>query len=235
MALKLGEVDTLKQEFFSQMSHELRTPLTSIREATQLLLERVPGPLEPKQARLLEIVSASTERLLGMVNQILELSRLRAGLFPLERRPVDLDKLVARAVDELRPQAEDKGLRVVRAGAGADWIVLGDEDRLLRVVVNLLDNAVKYTPAGTVAVRLAARVDAVELSVEDEGIGIPSDALPQVFDPYQQARPGQPGSGLGLAIVKGLVEAHGGSVHVESEEGRGSRFTVLLPRVGEAG
>ncbi|MCI0546028.1 MAG: ATP-binding protein [Candidatus Rokubacteria bacterium] len=231
MAERLREVDQLKEEFFSHISHELRTPLTSVREATHLLLERVPGPLEGKQVRLVEIIGASAERLLKLVNQILDLSRLRAHLLPLARGRVDLERLTARSLDELRPQAEEGGLTLSRVANGTDFAVWGDEDALVRVVVNLLDNAVKFTPpGGSVTVRLSDLGAEVALAVEDTGVGIPPASLVHIFDPYRQVHTRRSGSGLGLAIVKGLVEAHRGRIHVESEEGRGTRFVVRLPR-----
>jgi len=233
MAERLHEVDHLKEEFFSHISHELRTPLTSVKEATQLLLERVQGPLTPKQGRLVDIIAASSDRLLRLVNQVLELSRLRARLLPLERRLVDMEKIVVRALEELRPQIEDKGLAVGRATKGSDFALQGDEDRLLRVLVNLVGNAIKFTPRGaSVTVGLTDLGPEVEIVVEDAGIGIPATDLPRIFDPYKQAHRGHGGSGLGLAIVKGLVDAQGGRIRVESEEGRGSRFLVRLPRDG---
>jgi len=233
MADRLREVDHLKEELFSHISHELRTPLTSVKEATHLLLDRVPGPLTPKQGRLVEIIAASSDRLLGLVSQVLELSRLRARVLPLERRPVDMEKVVVHALEELRPQIEEKNLAVGQTTSGSDFGVQGDEDRLLRVVVNLVANAVKFTPErGAVMVGLTDRGGEIELLVRDTGIGIPPGELGSIFDPYQQAHRGRGGSGLGLAIVKGLVEAHGGRVGVESDEGKGSSFLVSLPRAG---
>jgi two-component system, NtrC family, sensor histidine kinase GlrK len=231
MAERLREVERTKEEFFSRISHDLRTPLTSVREATNLLLDRVPGPLEPKQARLVEIIRASSERLLKLVNHILELSRLRAHLAPLERRWVDLDRVVSRAIDELKPQADEQSVSVTRSTSGSDFTILGDEDRLVQVVVNLLDNAIKFTPpGGSVVVAVRDLGAEISIAVEDTGLGIPSDVLPRIFEPYRQAHGSRGGSGLGLAIVKGLVEAHGGAVNVASQEGRGSRFHVRLPR-----
>jgi signal transduction histidine kinase len=146
---------------------------------------------------------------------------------------VDVEKVVVRALEELRPQVEEKGLAVGRATIGTDFALQGDEDQLLRVVVNLVGNAVKFTPhGGAVTVGLTDVGPEVEIAVEDTGIGIPATDLAGIFDPYKQAHRGHGGSGLGLAIVKGLVEAHGGSVHVESGAGRGSRFLVRLPRDG---
>ena len=233
MAAKLREVETMKQEFFSTISHELRTPLTSIREGVHLLREGAYGPLTPKQERLVTIVGLSAKRLLRLINQILDLSRLRAGVLPLERRWVDLDRLAARALDELRPQAEEKGVQLGRGGPAGSVKVFGDEERLLQILVNLLGNAVKFTPAGgSVRLTLEERGDEVEVAVVDTGVGIPAEALPRIFDRYQQAQPSRGGTGLGLAIVKAFAEAHGGSVRAESEEGKGSRFSVILPRDG---
>ena len=233
MSERLGEVDRLKEEVFSHISHELRTPLTSVREATHLLRERVAGPLEPKQERLLTIIAESTERVLALVNRILQLSRLRAGLTAIERVPVDVARLAARAVDELRPQAEARGVSLHANGArGA--VVLGDEERLHEVLLNLVGNAIKFTTSGgEVRVRVAERGRSVEVAVEDTGIGIPPEPLPRVFDRFWQAQGAAGGSGLGLAIVKGIVDAHGGRVSATSTQGHGSRFTVALPR-GEA-
>jgi two-component system sensor histidine kinase GlrK len=233
MADRLREVDSLKEELFSHISHELRTPLTSVKEATHLLLDGVPGPLTPKQSRLVGIIAASSDRLLGLVSQVLELSRLRTRAVPLERRPVDLEKVAVHGIEELRPQIEEKSLTVSRTAGGSDFGIQGDEDRLLRVVVNLLGNAVKFTPeGGTIQVGLTDRGAEVELTVRDTGIGIPASEVGRIFDPYQQAHHGRGGSGLGLAIVKGLVEAHGGQVSVDSREGEGSTFAVRLPRAG---
>jgi len=167
------------------------------------------------------------------VNQVLELSRLRARVLPLERRPVDMEKIIVQALEELRPQIEEKHLAIARTTGGSDFGLQGDEDGLLRVMVNLIGNAVKFTAdRGAIMVGLTDLGDEIELLVRDTGIGIPAGELARIFDPYQQAHRGRGGSGLGLAIVKGLVEAHGGRVSVESEEGQGSCFVVVLPRRG---
>jgi signal transduction histidine kinase len=232
MAVRLKEVDTLKEDFFSHISHDLRNPLTGIRGAAQLLMQgKAGGPLESRQAQMVKIIDESVDRTLGLVNQILEFTRLRARLMPLERRPVDLGKVVARALDELLPQAEEGGLALGSTTSGADFTVHGDEAGLMRVVTNLTGNAVKFTPrGGSVTVQVRDWGAEVELRVTDTGQGIPADALPRIFDPYRQAHNGRNGSGLGLAVVKGFVEAHGGRVEVESEAGKGSVFVVTLPR-----
>ncbi|MBI2157023.1 MAG: HAMP domain-containing histidine kinase [Candidatus Rokubacteria bacterium] len=231
MAGELRRLEETKREFFATVSHELRSPLTSIRGAVDLLRDRVPGDLTPAQARLVDITGQSTDRLLRLVNRILEVARLSAGAATLERTALDLDKLAARAVDELRPQAEDAGVALAYERVGDDFALAGDEERLFQVVVNLGTNAIRFTPrGGRVAVGLAAGPSGLELAVEDTGAGIPAAVLPRIFDAWRQAHAGHGGTGLGLALVRGVVEAHGGRVAVASEEGKGSRFTVHLPR-----
>jgi signal transduction histidine kinase len=231
MASQLRQMEETKREFFATVSHELRSPLTSIRGAADLLREGVPGPLTEKQDRLMEIISQSSERLLRLVNQILEMSRLRAGLVELDRKPLNLAWLVDRVVDELHPRAEEAGVTLERERVGANFTYRGDEERLHQLVVNLGANAIRFTPrGGRVVVRVIDAGAELELQVEDTGVGIPADALPHIFDAYRQAHRERGGTGLGLAIVRGIVDAHGGRVTAESQEGKGSRFTVLLPR-----
>lgn len=236
MAADLRQLDRLKETFLATVSHELRSPLTSVREAAHLLREEVAGPLSPKQARLVGIIETSSERLLRLVNQILDLSRLKAGRLPMAWRPLDLARVVDRAVEEMRPQATEAGVTLTVERAGHRFDMLGDEDKLVQVVVNLVANGIRFTAAGG---RVTARVvDAgreLEVQVEDTGAGIPAAALPRIFEMYEQAHAERGGTGLGLAIVRGFVEAHGGHVSVESQEGKGTRFTIVLPRRGERG
>ena len=231
MTERLRRVDEMKEEFFATISHELRSPLTSVREAATLLSEAVPGPINAKQHRLVNIVSASSDRLLRLVNQILELSRLRAGMQPIRRERVDLDRVVERAVEELRSRADEAGVTFESERVGSAFVVTGDEDRLMQVVVNLVANAIRFTPRdGRVVVRLVDAGAEVEVQVEDTGRGIPAPALPYIFEWYRQAHQDPGGTGLGLAIVRSAAEAHGGRITVESHEGKGSRFSVLIPR-----
>ncbi len=236
MASRLHQMDETKREFFARISHELRSPLTSVREAAHLLQDGIPGALNPKQARVVGIISRSCDRLLRLVNQILELSRVQAGLLPLQRQRVDLDRIVSRGLEELRPQADEAGVTLDRERVGEDFSYVGDEDRLIQVLINLVGNAIRFTPrGGSVRVRLIDARDEVEIQVEDTGVGIPAAALPTIFESYQQVHRDRGGTGLGLAIVRGVVEAHGGRVTVESQEAKGSRFTVLFPRRREDG
>jgi signal transduction histidine kinase len=230
MAERLRAIDRSKEDFFAQISHEFRTPLAAMREAAGLLRDRVAGPLEPKQERLVDIVIHSCERSLRLVNQILEIARLRAKLQEIEHHPVRLDRVVTHALDDLRPQAEARGIVLQGSDAVAPVVVAGDEEQLFEVLLNLLGNAIKYTnPGGSVRVALSTQGAHVDVAVADTGSGIAPDALPHVFDRFWQGHGARDGSGLGLAIVRSIVEAHGGKVWAESELGRGSRFTVRLP------
>ncbi|HSE03241.1 MAG TPA: HAMP domain-containing sensor histidine kinase [Methylomirabilota bacterium] len=231
MAERLREVDRLKEEFFSHISHDLRNPLASIRLAAEALQERAKAAGDVRQARFAYLVNASAARMLTMVNQILDFTRLRARGVPPERRPTDLLAVVTRAMDELRPISEEKRVRVDVAARGQDFTALGEESSLVRVVVNLLGNALHFTAAGgLVLARLTETADRLELEIEDTGVGIPAEALPWIFEPYRQAHGAREGTGLGLAVVKGVVEAHGGTVAVRSELAKGTCFTVTIPK-----
>ncbi len=235
MADRLSEVERIKEDFFSHISHDLRNPLAAIRLSAEALHERAQAAGDAKQARFAYLIDSSAARMMVMINQILDFTRLRARSVPLDRKPTDLLKVVTRALDELRPMAEEKRIRMDLAAEGHAFTVLGDEGSLVRVVVNLLGNALHFTPSGgAVRARLAEHPDRLELDLEDTGVGIPADALPWIFEPYRQAHGPQKGTGLGLAVVKGLVEAHGGTVGVRSELGKGTCFTVTIPKAPAA-
>jgi signal transduction histidine kinase len=231
MAQQLRQVDEMKEEFFATISHDLKSPLGSISEAAYLLRDGVTGSLTPRQTRLVGIIGTSSDRILGLVNRLLDLSRLRSGVLPLESRPVNLAPVVEGVVEELRPRAETADVVLEYERSGGDFVIEGDGERLGEVVINLVTNALRFTPkGGQVRVCLTGAEREVLLTVDDTGVGIPAEALPTIFDRYQQVRRDRGGSGLGLAIVRGVVDAHGGRVTVESEEGKGTRFTVVLPR-----
>jgi signal transduction histidine kinase len=236
MAERLQETEKHKQQFFSHISHDMRNPLTAIHAAAQILLSQRRGPLEPNQAKLVQVVNDCAHRMIGLITQILDFSKLRSRAeAPLDRRPIDLARLVARAVSEVQAQAEQNGLTLESATDGTSFDIEGDEDSLMRVVTNLVGNALKFTPqGGSVKVLVTEAGEEIQVSVVDTGLGIPAAALPTIFDPYKRAHSGHKGAGLGLAVVRGLVEAHGGRIGVESVEGEGSSFTMRLPRLAHA-
>jgi len=235
MAEELREVEEHKQQFFSQISHELRNPLTAIRASAQLLLMRPADLLDAKGRHWVQSIDTSVDRLLSLVTRILDLNRLRAGVFPLELHRIELDKVVARAIDVLGAQAEQQGVILDSKSTGQDFAITADEEGLTQIILNLTGNAIKFTPSGgSVRVEVTDAGTYLELIVRDNGPGIPAVDIHRVFEPYQQAHQGRKGSGLGLAIVKELVSAHGGTIAVESEEGKGTCMTVNLPKAALA-
>jgi len=233
------KLDRLKTEFLSNVSHELRIPLTSIIGFAELLLERIPGELNPEQEKHLRTMLESGRHLLDMINNLLDLSKIKAGMIAWQAAAFDVRPLIALAEHTIRPLVVKKRLHLVIEVDDRPTIVLADEGRVRQVLLNLLSNAVKFTPAGG-TVRLSARSvedadgSAVELRVDDNGIGIAAEDLDRIFSEFQQVDGSPtrdyPGTGLGLSITKRLVELQGGTIAVDSRIGEGSRFTVRLPQ-----
>ena len=227
------EANRLKDEFLAVVSHELRTPLCSIMGWASIL-RRAP-PSAATLAKGLEIIGRNASAQQGIIEDILDMSRIITGRIHLEPVPVDLDAVVADAVDVVRPAALAKAIDVRHASAREPCHLVGDRVRLSQIVWNLLSNAIKFTPhGGRVEVTLGRAGPAAELRIVDSGEGIPPALLPHVFDRFRQADPSMTrrhgGLGLGLAIVRQLVELHGGEVWAESPgPGGGSTFTVRLP------
>jgi two-component system sensor histidine kinase GlrK len=233
MCAKLKEVDRMKSEFFSLMSHELRTPLTSIREGTNLFLEGKGGEVTETQRKLLTIVADESNRLIGLVNSLLDLSKLEAGMVPLHFTEEKLLPLIDRTFHELMPLAESRNIRLEKEVADIPPVSI-DSERIRQVLRNLIGNALKFTPTGgSVRVTAHRMDDGVHIAVTDTGPGIPGEYLTGIFEKFRQISTADSrrlqGTGLGLAIVKHIVHAHGGRIWVESEVGQGSTFTFVLP------
>ncbi len=237
---RLKELDRLKSDFVSNVSHELRTPLTAIKGAVDLILREVPGPLNEKQSHYLARVRSNTEHLAGLINDLLDLSKIEEGKMELQVARMSLGGLVHEVAETLKPIAAEKPIELEMIASGPSILVCADRDKITQVLTNLIGNAIKFTPAhGKVTVTMARDyADWVRVSVSDTGPGIPSDDRGRIFDKfYQVAENGGPkpkGTGLGLAISKTLVELHGGKMWVESEPSRGSTFYFTLPAAGEA-
>jgi signal transduction histidine kinase len=211
------------------VSHDLRTPLTRLRGTAELALASPPN-LERYREALADCVEES-DRVLVMLNTLMDISEAESGTLQLRREPVTLADVVARAVDLYRDVAEAKGV-ALSSDAPPDIVVVADRTRLEQVAANLIDNALKYTPpGGRVDVEVRRAADAAILRVRDTGAGIPPDELPRIFDRLFRGDTSRAerGLGLGLSLVKAIVEAHGGTVDVVSEPGQGSTFTVTLP------
>lgn len=234
MSRKLRDLDRMKSDFFSSMSHELRTPLTSIKEGASLLLDGVGGPLSDKQKKLLGILAEESERLISLVNSLLDLSKMEAGMMAYAFEPVPLAPLIDRVMIELGPLIESKGIQMETRIGDRLPAPRADSGRVLQALRNLIGNAVKFTPEGGQVTVSARHGDgSIEVSVADTGPGIPAESLMTIFEKYQQATATGlyriEGTGLGLALVKHIITSHGGKVWAESEPGRGSRFTFVLP------
>jgi two-component system sensor histidine kinase GlrK len=234
MCDKLNEIDKMKSDFFSSMSHELRTPLTSIKEGTNLLLEGIGGEISEKQKRLLTIISEESNRLIDLVNSLLDLSKIEAGMMPFNFAVMDMKPLINKAASETEPLAAAKNIDLKMNISQDLPIIKMDDERILQVLRNLIGNAIKFTPSsGNVTISAQTDGGGIKVSVADTGPGIPKESLTTVFDKFEQtAIEGYSrieGTGLGLAIVKHIIVAHGGRLWAESELGRGSIFIFVLP------
>jgi PAS domain S-box-containing protein len=226
-------VERLKDELVSVVSHELRTPLTSIRSSLGLLASGILGALPDKGRRMMEIAVANTDRLIRLVNDILDLERVNSGDTRLKHVECDAGELMCVAADGLRAMADES--RVILAVLPREACVWCDPDRLLQVLTNLLSNAIKFSPpdGGTVWVEVEESDGEVVFRIRDEGRGIPADKLESIFDRFAQVRDSdwqeKGGTGLGLAICRSIVAQHHGQIWVESTLGAGTTVCVALP------
>jgi PAS domain S-box-containing protein len=229
------DIEQMKDELVSVVSHELRTPLTSIRGSLGLLASGMLGSLDERGQRMIEIAAQNTDRLVRLINDMMDIERMRAGEARMDRRPVDAAELITQAAETMDPMAERFGVDLVVAPfRGA---VLADPDRVIQTLTNLLSNAIKFSPPGAeVRVEAEHGPDEVVFRVIDSGRGIPRDKWELVFDHFQQVDASDSrekgGTGLGLAITRGIVEQHGGRIWLHSEPGQGTTFSFTLPRPG---
>jgi PAS domain S-box-containing protein len=224
-----------KSRFVAAMSHELRTPLNSILGFSQLLGSSGAGELNDRQQRFVGHIESSGRHLLALINDVLDLSKVEAGQMEVELEPIELQPLLDEAINQLRPLADAKPLELVLDPAPGIWI-RADRRRFLQVMLNLLSNAIKFTPEGGKVRVVAARAGrTAEISVIDNGVGIPSGEQQRIFEEFtqvdRQASQSTEGTGLGLALSRRLLQLMRGSIHVESEEGTGSTFRVIVPRI----
>jgi len=237
MVAQLRATERMRTDFVSNVSHELRTPLTAIKGLVETLRD---GAVDDRQVRdrFLATMEDETDRLIRLVNDLLVLSKADSQALKLKRKPLDVRNLIESSVHKLAPQLEEKGLLVEMIASDGPQLVLADADRIEQVLVNLLDNAIKYSPErGRVTVVIdeeGPTPGMVSIAVRDEGLGIPAGDLPRVFERFYRvdrarARDGG-GSGLGLSIAQAIVEAHGGEITLRSEEGQGTTVRFTLPR-----
>jgi PAS domain S-box-containing protein len=236
--LQSEEVNRLKSEFLANMSHELRTPLNAVIGLSQVLLEKTYGPLALKQEDYLRGINQSGQHLIGLINEILDLSKIEAGKEQLEPSDFSLMSLLNNSFIMIKEKALKNNIELVREIDSGVGMFRADERRIRQIIYNLLSNAVKFTnPGGKVGLKASRQDDGVTITVWDTGIGIPENKKHLLFQPFQLIDSSlarrREGTGLGLVLTKKLVELHRGRITVESTEGKGASFTVVLPLSGE--
>jgi len=234
----LNELDQLKDNFISTVSHELRTPLAIIKQFAGIISDEIPGKLTEDQKQYIDIIKNGTDRLVRLINDLLDISKIESGAVVLKRTLVEMGRMTQGVVFALQPQAAQKHIELSAVFQEPLPAIYFDSEKIVQVLTNLIGNAVKFTPEnGRITVTITEREKEVEFSVADTGPGIAPEDMSKVFKRFQQfgrtAGSGAKGTGLGLAISKQLVEMHGGRIWVESKVGVGSQFIFTLPKYDE--
>jgi signal transduction histidine kinase/FixJ family two-component response regulator len=232
----LKELDSMKSDFVAMVSHELRSPVASIHQQLSVMLEGLSGDLTERQLKMMRRAKERASGLLDLIGDLLDLSKIEAGMAVQYKEPLRMEELLGRVRELMLPEAETKGLRLELDVEPPLRLVKGDRNNLEGVFTNLVSNAIKYTPeGGEITIRATGEGENVRVEVSDTGIGIAKGDLPRIFDRFYRVKSEKTrqivGTGLGLSIVKHIVEAHLGKISVESEEGGGSTFIVVLPVV----
>lgn len=232
---RVQELDKLKTDFISTVSHELRTPLSITKEGISLVLDRIPGEINEKQERLLVTAKDNIDRLARIINSLLDISKIEAGKLELKRSLVNITDLIKLIVSSFEPKVNKKGLELkTTLLPKAKSEIYADADKIIQVLTNLVNNALKFTEEGFIEVSIEEKDNMLQCAVIDTGMGVSKDDLPKIFSKFQQfgrtEGGGDRGTGLGLSIARGLVEMHHGEIRVESELGKGSKFIFTLPK-----
>lgn len=233
--LELNKALRIKSEFLRNINHELRTPLTAMIGYCDILEQKQLGDINERQLKAVGALRRNGQDLLGLINQLLDLSKLEDNKLGLDEKWFDLPKIVSESTVNIEPLASKKDIAISTRSDEKVSSVYGDPDRIKQILLNLLSNAIKFTDqGGKVVVETCDDKDEIIVSVKDNGIGIRGQDLNNIFEPFSQVDGSQSrkygGAGIGLSIVKSLVEAHGGSVNVESEIGKGSIFSFSIPK-----
>ncbi|MFH1799966.1 MAG: HAMP domain-containing sensor histidine kinase [Candidatus Omnitrophota bacterium] len=225
------ELSTRKSAFVANVSHELKNPLAVISESIALILDKIVGEVNEQQKEILEIGKQSADRLIRLVSDLLDLSQIEAGKMKLKREEVNLKVLVDGVLKNYEREISKKRLTLKKEIQQNIELLWGDGDKLTEVIINLLNNAIKYTPAGSITVKLTGNEREVRFEIADTGSGIPEEYSEKIFDKFERIMTEkQEGTGLGLPIAKDIIELHRGKLWVESEPGKGSRFIFTIPR-----
>lgn len=232
---RLRELDQMKSQFLSFASHQIRSPLTAIKGYTSMALEGDFGEMPEKIKGVVETLDKSAQSLIVIVNEFLDVSRIEQGRMKYEMVDFDVKKLVEETVAELRPNVEIKGLKFAfSAEDNQNYSVHADQGKIKQVIGNIVDNAIKYTPSGSINVNVSRTKSTVNITVTDTGVGIEPELIPKLFSMFGRAKDASKtnvsGTGLGLYVAKEMVEAHRGQIWIESEgKGKGSTFHIELP------
>lgn len=230
---KIKEVDQMKDEFIAMASHELRTPITAVKGYLAMILDGSLGNVTAKIKEALEKVMASSNRLGSLVEDLLDVSRIEQGRIQIEAKPLVVTPIIQSVVDELSVTANEKNLKLTFASTATIPKIFIDSDRLKQILINLIGNAIKYTPKGSVNVACQVKDNDVEIKIKDTGIGMSPEVQKHLFEKFFRAKSDKAksiqGTGLGLWITKQLVELMQGKMHVESMEGTGTRIAVYFP------
>jgi PAS domain S-box-containing protein len=228
------QAERMKQEVVAMITHDLRTPVATLRNVLEMLSADMFGKLDERGKGMLKVADTSTAQMLSLINDLLDIEKIKAGMLELSLTEVDLDAVLDATCAALKPAAEERQIKIeVKPGAG---FVIADEERLTRVITNLVANALKFSPSQTtITVFAESQEGFASVSVQDQGRGIPEPLLATIFDRFTQVKTSDSrlkgGSGLGLSICKALVEMHGGTISASSTEGQGSTFSFTVPRV----
>jgi two-component system phosphate regulon sensor histidine kinase PhoR len=231
---QLSAIDKVKSNFLAMVSHQLKSPLSSTLLQTSILLDGMVGELNEKQRDLLQKIKAKTRGMTDLINDILDVCYIEEGGYVTQIESLNLSEILKRTIEVVQPQVQDKGITLQTTVGDHLLFMHGNKSSMEAMCINLIMNAIKYTPqGGQVSIDLSKNGQCLQLKVSDTGIGIEEKDIPHIFNKFFRERSERTkhisGTGLGLSIVKGVVDAHSGSINVESEVEKGTTFTVLLP------
>ncbi|MCK4532984.1 HAMP domain-containing histidine kinase [bacterium] len=238
MAFQLKELDQMKQDFVSSVTHELRSPLTSIMMYIDLFFKGATGELTEKQRNFLNIMKNSSKRLNSFINDLLDIAKIERGKMELIKEPLNMTTILQETIQLFNIQADEKNIKIYSKIQENIPVISADQNKIRQILNNLLSNAIKFTPEkGIISIEIQNISEYLQVSISDNGMGVPPEDLEKIFDKFKQVRgvknkiKGHKGTGLGLATVKAIVQLHRGEIWVESILGKGSTFYFTLPKV----
>jgi two-component system sensor histidine kinase/response regulator len=231
------EKKMIEENFITMVTHQLRSPLVAIQQFFEVILAGMTGEVQPKQKEMITRARDRVEGLLNLINDWLDVAKLNAGQIVDKLRPLSLKKLIKKLIEDMQPLAQESDVSLEFGDSSEDDLVQADEETLEQVFANLITNAIRYNkPKGRVIINIREDKDFISTEVQDTGIGIAQEHLPFIFDQFYRVKRGEgqkiKGTGLGLSIAKKIVEAHGGTIKVSSEPGKGSTFAVIIAKAG---